>query len=177
MKKIMAIMAATFVAAAAQAASFSWDASWIYSNVDQYNGTEAISGTAWLVLLGGVAGDITVDTTGAITLGAGNTQMSTAAIDNWAFSGPVFAMAAATYNGQNFVMVGYDSVNQMYGISSVYTMAGLSDTPLPNTVNNVFFNDGEGYLNLNLAAVPEPTSMALLALGVAAVGLRRKFRK
>jgi len=177
MKKIMAIMAATFVVAAAQAASFNWNADWIYSNVAQYNGTAPITGTAWLVLVGGSAGDITVNNSGAITLGAGNTQMSTKAITDWIFSGPGVALAAATYNGQNFVMVGYDSVNQMYGVSSVYTMADLSDTPSPNTVAKVFSNDGEGYLHLNLAAVPEPTSMALLALGVAAVGLRRKFRK
>ena len=177
MKKIMVIMTVAFVAAVTQAASFGWNADWIYSNTDQYNGTESIAGTAWLVLVGGSAGDITVDNTGAITLGAGNTQMSTAAIDNWVFSGPVFSMAAATYNGQSFVMVGYDSVNQMYGVSSVYTMAGLSDTPLPNAITHAFSNDGEGFLQLNLAAVPEPTSMALLALGAAAFGLRRKFRK
>ncbi|HQL08053.1 MAG TPA: PEP-CTERM sorting domain-containing protein [Lentisphaeria bacterium] len=176
MKKIMAIMAATFVVAAAQAASFSWGADWVYSNTDQYNGTEAISGSAWLVVLGGSAGDISVNTSGAITLGAGNTQMDTGSISDWMVNG-IVDLAAATYNGQNFVMVGYDSVNQMFGVSDVYTMTGLSDVPAPNAIIHAFSNDSEGYMHLNLAAVPEPTSMALLALGVAAVGLRRKFRK
>ena len=177
MKKIMAIMAATFVVAAAQAASFSWGADWVYSNTDQYNGTEAISGSAWLVVLGGSAGDISVNTSGAITLGAGNTLMGTGAIVDWMFTGPAATLDAVTYNGQNFVMVGYDSVNQMFGVSDVYTMTGLSDVPAPNAIIHAFSNDSEGYMHLNLAAVPEPTSMALLALGVAAVGLRRKFRK
>lgn len=176
MKKGIAIVIASLFVVAAQAASFNWVADWVYSNQGQYDGVEPVTGSAWLVLVGGAAGDISVDNTGAITLGAGNTLVDSGTINNWIYSDSV-NLAAATYNGLTFVMVGYDSVNQMYGVSGAYVMSGLSDIPAPNSVGHIFSNDGEGYLNLNTVATPEPTSMALLAFGVAVVGLRRRFRK
>lgn len=53
------------------------------------------------------------------------------------------------------------------------------DVTLTFTTANLvlLFNESNGRLPADWTAVPEPTSMALLALGVAAIGLRRKTRK
>jgi hypothetical protein len=85
-------------------------------------------------------------------------------------------MDAATWNGRSLAMVAYDSGTQKYGISDTWTIAGLSDVPAPNMITHNFGTGGEE-LYLNVAAVPEPTSFALLALGAAAIGLRRRIRK
>lgn len=73
--------------------------------------------------------------------------------------------------GDNLYIVAFDTdgATKYYGISGAYTLQAADETASPS------FNV-TGF-SANTAVVPEPTSMALLALGVAAMGLRRKFRK
>ena len=93
------------------------------------------------------------------------------------------ALVPATENGNPFVVVAFDSATGMYGVSQTYTMAGLSDDPPVGGAYSTFQNDNgvnaesTPYLALNIEAVPEPTSFALLGLGAAALGLRRRLRK
>lgn len=178
--------AALFVAVAAQAASMSWEVQWGYSYdasrpspaFDQTlydNGTSG--GTYWLVALGASS-----DVSGISVDNAGN-LVGASAIETGSFSSSMLGVVnglTAANNGNYYAMVVFDSTTMNWGIA-IAQVSGISDAP-PLDANGVtFYNTdlGDGYLSLaaNTATVPEPTSMALLALGAAAFGLRRKFRK
>lgn len=180
MKKLMTIVATVLVAVATQASSFTWGTNWAYGS-DYGNGTA--NGSTWLVAL---AADDTTGLTvqtggGSLNLGVGMSLLGTAAItggsfDNGALANPSTLLGTA-YNGIFVAVVTYDAADNKYGVSSTYQLSGL-------TVNNFdaasfvdFSNMGSGEMFSNIVAVPEPTSMALLAIGVAAFGLRRKLRK
>lgn len=181
MKKLMIAAAIVCAAAFANAASCDWGVAWAYA-VDTanptYDGTESFAGTYWLVALAdsSTAG-ISVDNTGAITLGTGMTQVSTGAASS-SFGDKMTGLTSAN-NGKYYALVIYDSNYKYYGVSDAVALAGISDDPPVNADNVQFSNiydttDGDYYMVANTAAVPEPTSGLLLLLGVAGLALRRR---
>lgn len=185
MRKLIMITAAMLFAVVTQAAVFNWGTEWVYST-DWDNGTA--EGTVWLVWVnesyshgasydnGGIDYHVSE---GLRVGGSGNQVISFAPVAYGGLDGaPTINMSAAEWNGRQLVLVGYDSDQSKWGVSDVYTISGLSDVPAPNVITHgTFGNDIDSYLHLGYDPIPEPTSFALLGLGVAALALRRRISK
>lgn len=175
MKKMMMTIAIALVAVAVNAGTVTWSSTGLKNALPGGAfDTTALSGAVAYLFVGTPnVGAITTAIENDTFTGAGN--LATAFTTT---SGSILKTGIGSYVNQNVTlyMVVFDAAT-IAGANYFMVSSAITKSFGASGNNTYTFTTAGGTLPSSWTAVPEPTSMALLALGVAAVGLRRKFIK
>jgi len=185
MKKMGVVVLAVALASVVRAASISW----AISGLDTAGVGGAMSGTDLAgAIVYGFVGDATAASSAfaAVQSGTFGTWLAGYEASNvlgnnlTGTTGATSKLNQGSFvagTDQSVFLVAFDAATFVDADNFLVTSVFTQNMPSTGARMYNFGAPGGTYVPSEWTAVPEPTSMALLAFGVAALGLRRRFRK